>query len=186
VNNPYLGVYAISLVKSAWGAHIGIGYTYRKIQNKGEPVGRETKTNDFFYRIGIEHRFSIGKKFEASASFDYVAARQLDKTFSITVTNLGSSIDSSISSVSGKITTNGFGPRFSLGYHFTDKLLLGTEATMYYTSQKHKENILITDIVTDLFNNNNQTISTSNFNSEIDTDGFSFTIPVSLFLMVKF
>lgn len=186
INNPYLLVYSIAFADCGWGAHAGIGYTYKKTLDKGAPVGRESKTNDFFYRIGAEKRFSIGKRFSGTASLDFTASNQLDKTLSKSVTSTGSVIDSSTTTVTGRTSSIGGGPRVFLGYQITERLILATEATMYYSAQKQKQNILVIDIQTDLFNNIDPVTTASNLNTETDVYGFSFTVPVSLFLIVKF
>src|SRR5205085_11799559 len=117
-------------------------YNYKNIVDEDVPVGRETKVNDLFFRIGIEKKIMLGKKFEAGYAFDLTGTYQLDKTFSLSVTNTGSSIDSSESTVTNKTTSFGLGPQLSLGFHISDKILLGTEATMYFSSETSHQNVL--------------------------------------------
>jgi hypothetical protein len=186
INNPYLAIYSISMKNCGWGAHVGVGYIYKKTLIKEEPVSRESRVNDLFYRFGIEKKFMLGKRFECSASLDFTGSDSLEKTFSTLVTNAGSSNDTTNTTVTHKTTAVGGGPRFTIGFHITDKLILGTEAMFYYSSQKQKENTYNILIQTDIFNNNLQEISTSNSNLEKDIDDFSFTLPVALFLIVKF
>lgn len=186
INNPYLAVYSVTWKKINAGLTFGIGYSYKKTLDKDAPVGRESKLNDLSYRIGIEKKFTLGRRFEGGVSLDMIAGYKTDKTISLSVTNLGSQIDSSESTVSGKITTSGYGPHVFLGFHITEKIMLGTEATMYYSAKKEKQNILVVNTITNIFNNNSQEVNTSNFNAGTETDEFVFTVPVALFLIVKF
>ena len=186
INNPYTIIYSLIPTNSGWGCHAGLGYKYNWINDKNAAVGKTSKVNDLFYRIGIEKKIPLGKRFEVGVALDFAGRYQQDKTSSLSVTNLFNSIDSSATTVTDKITSYGGGPQVSLGYHITEKIILATEATIYYTSQKNKQNILIIDTVTEIFNNNNKVINTSNFNTEIDSNTLSISIPISIFLIVKF
>jgi hypothetical protein len=185
VNNPYLFVYSINKSKTKWGLHTGLGIVYKTIIDNEGGVGRETKLNDWFYRVGAEKKFKLGKKFESNVSLDITGSYKLDKTFSISVVNSGSTIDSSETTVTTKTVSWGGGPRATLGFYISDKVMLSTEATLYFSSENQKENVLIMNSITDIFTGE-QTVSTSNFNSEIETNQFSFAIPIALFLVVKF
>ncbi len=185
IQNPFLLTYAIESTKIGFGLHIGIGYDYTKTLDK-DPVNRETKVNDFNYRVGIEKRFGIGKRFFTSVSFDYVGGNKLDKTFSVSVTNLGSFVDSSVTTTSEKTVSSGFGPRASLGFHISDHVILSTEASYYFTKHNKKENIQITDTQTDIFGGTPPVISTSNDNQETETTDFNMAIPIVLYLTIKF
>lgn len=186
INNPFLAVYSVTWNKINAGLSFGIGYSYKKSLDKDAPVGRESKINDLSYRVGFEKKFILGRRFEGGVSLDMIMGYKTDKTISLSVTNLGSQIDSSESTVSSKATSLGYGPHVFLGFHITDKILLGTEATMYYTAKKEKQNVLVVNTVTNIFNNNSQEVNTSNFNAGTETDEFVFTVPVALFLLVKF
>ena len=185
IDNPYFLVYSISK-SNGWGAHAGFGYEYDRTVDKLVPINRETKVEKFDYRVGVEKKFMLGRRFEGGVSLDFAGSHELDKTTNVTVVNLGSQVDSSVSTVTDKVTIFGGGPQFSLSYHITEKILLGTEATMYFLKGKKKENVRVFNTVIDLFNNTVISSNTSNFNSETDTDSFERAIPVTLFLIVKF
>jgi len=185
VDNPYFLVYSISK-SNGWGLHAGFGYQYDRIVDKLVPINRETKVEKFDFRVGAEKKFMLGKRFEGGISLDFVGSHALDKTTNVTVVTFGSQIDSSVTTVTDKVTGFGGGPQFSLSYHITEKILLGTEATMYYLKGKKKENVRVVNTVIDTFNNTVVNFNTSNFNSETDTDSFKRAIPVTLFLIVKF
>ena len=183
--NPFTVVYSISPTNTKWGGHAGFGYTYSWIEDNSGSVGRISKVNDLFYRIGVEKKIPLGKRFEAGIALDFVGGFQYDKTSSLNVTNLFNAIDSSFTEVTNKTTSLGFGPQFSIGYHVSEKIILGTETTLYYLSQKQKENIIVTDKITQLFNGEEER-NVSNSNSDVVANKFSITIPVSIFLIVKF
>ena len=185
INNPYTIIYSLTPSNSGWGYHAGLGYKYSWVNDKNAAVGKVSKVNDLFYRIGIEKKIPLGKKFEVGVALDFAGSFLHDKTSSLSVTDLFNSIDSSATTVTDKITSYGGGPQVSFAYHITEKIMLGTEATMYYKSQKNKQSILIIDTIIETFNNNNKIINISNFNTEIDSNTLSISIPLSLFLIVK-
>ena len=178
-------IYTISHVKTGYGAHIGLGYDYNRIVTNNTQASRETKVNKLFYRIGVEKKFLLSKRFESGIGLDFIAGRQTDKTFSISVTNVGSGIDSAVTTVTEKITSIGYGTQLYLGFHITEKIILGTEATFYFSAEKQNENVYIIDTFTDALSNQ-QTITSTNQNSGADTDNFDLSIPTALFLIVKF
>lgn len=186
VDNPYIVTYSIESIRSRLGLHIGFGYTYNRVSHKDAPVSSETKVNDLFYRIGFLKKVGLGKRFEAGLALDLIGGYQLDKTFTSSVTPQGSTIDTSNTSITNKIITYGGGPQLSLGFYITEKIILGTEASMYYSMKRNTQNILVKNISTDIFNGGDPIITTSNFNDEVDTYGFAITLPVSIFLIVKF
>ena len=182
-DNPYLLVYSFNIINTGWGIEAGAGYNYQDVVDK-LPVSKESKINNLFYRIGVCRKFMIGKRFQAGYGFDLVGDYQLNKTTSSSVTGSGTFIDSSFSSVTTKTTSIGAGPQFYLGYHFSERLILGTETSYYYTKSKEKENDLATDKITDQFNGNST--STSDNNIEKTVTKFSFSFPVAVFLIMKF
>jgi hypothetical protein len=185
INNPYLFTYAINHVKTGYGLHVGFGYDYNRVVTNNTQASRETKVDKLFYRIGVEKKYTLSKRFECGIGLDFTASREVDKTFSISVTNVGSGVDSAVTTVTEKTTSTGYGPQLSLGFHITEKIILGTEATFYFSAEKQNENVNIIDTFTDTFSNQ-KTVTSTNQNSGADTDNFDLAIPTALFLIVKF
>jgi hypothetical protein len=185
VNNPYLGIYAINFAESGFGFHAGFGFEYNMSVKQDDPGGKTTKVSRVFNRVGAEKKFTLGKRFDVKLSLDFTNSYQHDNTISPTVLVIGATIDSTENNVSEKITSIGGGPRASLLFYITDKIILSTEVMMYYNSENQKKNILSTQKITDTFNNIVQ-FSSSNFNTSSETKKIEFTIPASLFLIVKF
>ncbi len=184
IDDPYLLTYAIHMVKNGWGLQTGLGYDYQDIKDK-TPISRETKINNLFYRIGVAKKFRIGKRFEGGYGLDLAGDYQINKTFASSVTVIGITIDSSSSNSTSKVNSFGFGPQVNLSYYFSERIMLGTEATYYFIDSKQKQNVLVTD---NLFNQSTgiNTVATSNSNIESSTAKFSLSIPVALFLIVRF
>ena len=114
-----------------------------------------------------------------------MTGNQTTKTFSFLITDFGAFTDSTATTVTHKIIDNGLGGQLNIAYRITDRLLLGTEATGYYVQSKDKE----TTVVSTLHSLNGQptnTFKTETTTTEVDTDTFKFTVPVAIFLVVKF
>ena len=185
IENPFLLIYSINNNKTGFGIHAGLGFEYNQIIDKGEPLNRQTRFQNLNYRIGIEKKFLLGQRFEGGGAIDFVGLYSLDKTFNITANSNGFSFaDTSKTTVTDKTVGLGGGLQLSLTYAITKKILIGTEASMYFTTQSFKENILIIRTITE-FNNNQQSTSTTNFNSETKNEGFNLTVPVAIYLIVK-
>lgn len=182
--NPYIVTYAINLSKSNWGIHAGFGYDYNSIKDNISQINRETRVNRLSFRIGPEKKFSLGSKFEAGVGIDFISNINTDKTFSISIVNTGSELDSGVTTVTSNATFFGGGPQLFLGFRITEKIFFATEASMYFTTGKEKKNILNVNTITNLFTNE-RSILTSNLNTATDTDDFSINLPIALFLIVK-
>ena len=160
VNNPYLLTYAVNSVNTGWGFNAGFGYTHQEVRNEDPFNPVQTTIDDFFIRLGVERKVMIGEKWMTSYGLDIL--RESEKN----ITEMGDFQP-------GRFETQtrnrgmGVGLRFTLNYHISEKVLLGTEATYYYKGIK-------------------ETRSGTNMseNTEKSKD-FTFRVPVALFLMLK-
>jgi hypothetical protein len=157
------------MLKNNWGLHVGFGFDYNKKIDTESQIARETRVNDLSWRVGIVRRFKLSNRFEAGASLDFIASRNLDKTETVTVTTNGSGKDSTVTTVTTKATGIGGGPQLSLSFHITEHLLVGTETSLYFSATEQKKNILNVNTFIDIFNNNDKTVTTSNLNTGTDT-----------------
>jgi hypothetical protein len=186
ITNPYLLTYTILSNKCGWGIEAGLGINYQDTQNK-VPVSDESKNNDYNFRIGICKKFKIGKRFEAGFGLDIIYNYSDDVTTSSTSTVSGGFTDSSSTVTTTKITGIGFGPQLYLGFNISQRVILGTEVSYYYTSSTQKENVFNTDTQIEVSGNQTITTSTSsNSNLETDIKSLSFSFPTVIFLIVKF
>ncbi len=190
ITNPYLLTYYINANKCGWGVNIGLGYNYQDSKDVNSPVGKESKINNLFYRIGFGRRMMISKRFEMGYSLDIIGDNQNDQTFSQSVNITGFSttiVDSSFTNTSTKTTSMGVGPQFYLGFHLSNRVILGTEASYYFISSKQKQNVTVKDNITD--NTVNPPAFSSTIigsNTETDISKFSLSLPVAIFLILKF
>lgn len=184
-NNPYLLTYSINLAKHGWGAQAGFGYNYFKTDDINSAATHTSKINDFFYRAGIGQKFQIGKYILPGYGLDFIGAYQVDKTVSLSVTDFNTSVDSSESTVTSKKTSLGGGIQLSLGFIVTRGFIIGTEATGYYSKIKEKENIIVKQSTTNSITEVTTTEST-NTNTETGSSKFVLSVPVAIFMIVKF
>jgi hypothetical protein len=185
IENPYLFIYRLHHNNTGWGLNFGMGYDYRQIKDKDSPGNRETHFNKQAIRIGAGKKYTLGKRLEAGFSLDLLLDRDISKTITTTVINFGGGTDSTDTENTTEIIGLGAGPQVNISFQVSKRLLIGTEASCYFKKSNNKEHIFITETITDQFSNSSATTST-NSNTEIETREFSFTVPVALFLIVKF
>jgi hypothetical protein len=166
VNNPYLLTYAVNSRSTGWGANFGLGYTYNEFKDGDAFTQRSTKINELFFRIGFEEKSRFGKHWIISAGMDAVTELKNNST---KVTQ-GDPLSPGIKT-KNKSTGFGLGPRVTLSYEVTDKILIGTEATYYFKSTTNK-------------------IDNSGGSGPDDTEekfkSFQFNPPTVIFLILKF
>ena len=186
INNPYLLTYGIYSAKSKWGLELGFGFNYQKISDKLSPTNQETKINESFYRVGIARKFEMGKRLEAGVALDYAGSYELNKTFSFSVTEFNGIKDSTNTSSTSKVQTSGGGLRTSLRYGFTKHFYVGTEMTFYFTKSTDKSNVTVSETFTNISFPDENTYSVNTTNSELEESDFVMTLPVAIFLIIKF
>jgi hypothetical protein len=159
--NPYLLTYSVNSKHTGWGFTAGLGYTHTEV-NSGDPLNPiNSKINDFFLRVGFEKKTMIGKRWLFSSGIDVITESLKDKT----VNNSQFGIFKIETSSRGI----GLGPRVTLNYQISDRILVGTEASYYYKSSKQEQEI--------------------NGSSQGDGDKLkqlTFSVPAVIYLFVKF
>jgi hypothetical protein len=160
INNPYLLTYSLNSANTGWGFAVGLGYTHSQFEEGDlfNPV--ETTINDFFFRIGVDRKTLIGKRWLLGFGFDLIRESLKNETKSNSF--FGDFKSETKSSVFG------FGPRMGLNFLITPRILVGTEATYYF--KRTKETQKVTDLNT----------QTERFRD------FSLLVPAVLYLNVKF
>jgi hypothetical protein len=134
LNNPYLLNYSVVESKSKMGINVGLGYNFDQTKIGDVTNERETDINELFLRIGFEKKFSFGRKWLMGAGADFLFDNLNNETTSKT-TNFGNS-KSLIATVTHQRGL-GFGPRCTLSYYISNRILLGTETTYYFKSLKN-------------------------------------------------
>ena len=165
VGNPYLITYAVNSTKNGVGFNFGLGYTYSSTSN-GDPITpRTTIDHSLNLRFGLEKKFTIGKRWLSSYGLDLVLDDSNNKTE--TTFNPGGGIPSK-TTTELSINGGGLGPRFTLNFFVSDRIMLGTEASYYYRAGTSTQKV------------SNQPDQTNKPRS------LTFAVPAVLFVILKF
>jgi len=177
-NNPYLLVYSINSVKSGWGLRLGVGFNSNTATTNDGITATHNDITDMHYRLGIEKAFRLSPKWSAGVGLDGLYNSNNDNT-----TSTISSTDTTTTLTKTKIYSYGGGAMGWLRYHVTKRVLIGTESSFYYTTGKEKQTIAITSRNNQLFTRPVTTNTTATSNN---TSQGQFSVPVTLYLIVKF
>lgn len=167
INNPYLLTYAVNSVRTGWGANFGLGYTFNEFTDGDAFSQRKTKINELFFRTGFEKKSSFGKRWILSAGMDVLIDLKNNSTKTVQDNNAQLTFKT-------KTKSNGWGlgPRVTLNYDITGKLLVGTEVTYYFKSMK---NTVV---------NSGGSISDEEITEKLKN--FQFNVPTAIFMILKF
>lgn len=183
--NPYLINYSVNSKRTGWGLNLGIGYTIDNSDQNSANVTQNTKSNNFSFRIGAERKIFIAKKWMLSYGFDFL----LDRGKSNTTSASQFQFNSSETDTDTSTKDSGFGPRFTMNYFITPKIILGTELTYYYKAITTVQKIVNTNTVISVDpNTGQQTSSTDSSSTDTSqtTKQLRFTAPAILFVILKF
>jgi hypothetical protein len=183
-NNPYLIVFSTNSKLTGWGYNAGIGYTINSTTDNSDPnTQRKDNVNNFSVRFGVEKKQFLSKKWMASYGIDLTYNKQGDDSNVVSQFQFNSNTTDSNSSTK----SFGGGPRATLNYFITARIILGTEATYYYKYVKVSDKITDTsvNIVTDVNGNQSFQTSSSTSNTSTKSTTFSFQAPLAIFLIVK-
>jgi hypothetical protein len=161
-SNPYFLTWSVNSIESGVGFNFGFGYTYSQTDDGDPFVDRTTTVSDLFLRAGIEKKTEIAPKLILSIGGDLVT--DLQKTD----TKTGENSQGQQNFESGT-KSNGFGlgPRLTLNYALTEKILIGTEANWYFKSF-------------------NITEDQNGLRNEKKQKRFQFNAPAVIFIILKF
>lgn len=179
--NPFLLKYSLRFNEPNFEITAGLGYrTGSSNQNSGNLT---TSQSDLFFRLGAAKKYNIGRRFEVGVGIDGVVS-SITSNSENTVVNVNNNFfDSTYTSTKNNALTVGGGPQFTLAYYITPRIKLGTELTTYFTYSEAKfENISEQLRIQNGFVTRNSFEDTgTNF-----LTNFELTLPISLFLSVKF
>ncbi len=136
---PYLLTYSIDSRKTGWGIRAGVGYTYSSNSTDDGITRTDTKLNDLEFRLGVEKAFRLSEKWSAGAGLDLLFNSNDDNT-----TTEVHSFDTTTTATKSTLNSYGGGPVGWLRYNVTSKILIGTEASFYYTTGTEKQTVDIT------------------------------------------
>jgi hypothetical protein len=173
--SPYLLTYNINNVKTGWGLRLGVGYSYNDDNSNDGITSSTSKINDVHGRFGVEKRFLLSRKWSTGVGLDGIVNINNDKS-SGTV----HSFDTVTTTTTSGMKSYGGGAMGWLRYHITDRVVIGTEASFYYSSGKQTNSTTVARSsqfggTTTTETKSNPTISDGNFH-----------LPVTFYLIVKF
>jgi hypothetical protein len=185
INNPYLITYSVNSNRTGWGFSIGLGYTYSQLSEGEITNRRETKVDNFSLRMGLDRKYTLGKRWVTGWGLDLVYDANKNSAKNTTGSeNSNRSIVETITKASGP----GFGPRFTLSFRVAEKILIGTEASYYYKKQNLKNELKqsITSVFIDP-NTGRQIVNTNNSTetTEGDQKSFQLNLPAVVFVILK-
>jgi len=178
VVSPYLLTYNINSKRTGWGLRAGIGYNYSSTSSNDGITATTTKLNDLQLRIGVEKAFKLSDKWSAGAGIDLIYNTNNDNTSSTV-----SSSDTVTTTTRTVMASYGGGPMGWLRYNISEKILIGTEASFYYTTGKQKNTIDVTAPVPGSFPTYTTTTETT---TQPTISNGTFNLPVVFYLTVKF
>ncbi|MCD6062261.1 MAG: hypothetical protein K0R82_172 [Flavipsychrobacter sp.] len=139
LNNPYLLIYSLNFAKSGWGIRTGVGYNKRTINDDNATGSLETNFDELRARLGFEKAFRLSDKWSTGAGLDFTYNNDNVKAKSVV-----NGFDSSTVITKSLKTSYGGGPMVWLRYNISEKVLVGTEASVYYATGFDKRTTEIT------------------------------------------
>lgn len=176
LNNPFWWKYALRFNQSNLEVTFGGGYS----ENQTKDGDLKTSQFNLPLRLGAAKKYYLGKRFEAGAGLDLVAVFDQSSSETENINNGVGFSSSTKAETSRKVNSFGGGPQVTLAYYINKNIRIGTEATGYFLyNEEHNTRFI-------------QTYSSGFLTEEIDesdsvfSNNFQFTLPVALFLMVRF
>ena len=179
--NPYLLTYSMNSKRYGWGFRAGLGYNYNSVSVNDGITESVSKLNDLQFRAGVERRFTLSPRWSTGVGLDAVFNYNDDVTSSTV-----RAFDTVTTKITSKKPAFGGGAMGWLRYHINDRIMVGTEASIYYITGKEDRTV---EITTRKFNNNppfNSVITTEETTSKPKTSEVAFKSPVVFYLIVKF
>jgi len=177
-SNPYLLTYHINFARSGWGLRVGAAYSNRVFTTDDGITANKSNLNDLRLRFGIERAFRLSDRWSCGAGLDGIMKHDDNKTQSRVV-----NFDTTTTNITSLATGYGGGAMAWLRYSVSPHVLVGTEASFYYTMGNQKQNIKITSVNPFVFPLQQTTVITKTDNDF--SDGV-FALPVTFYLIVKF
>ncbi len=172
--NPYLFTFQMHNQKSGWGLRSGFNYELKNLVDEDAANRKNTVKNIFYAKVGIEKFVKLSNRFAFAYGLD--GTWEYGQNFT---KNTLSSIDTTISTTNNRNNVLGVGPSVRIMYNLSSRVLIGTDAGLYFSKNNNKTAFTIKTI--SQFNGNSDSYSeTKNTNSE-----FLFQKPIALYLIVK-
>lgn len=172
--NPYLLTYSVNSKKTGWGLRAGVGYAHNSSSGSDGFSSIVNNIDDMNVRIGVDKRFKLSGRWTTGVGLDMIYSRNNDNT-STDVNQTFSGIGST--GIQTLTTAVGGGPMAWLRFGITNRIIIGTEASIYYKTGNESQTI---NSMVFIPNGTLSQPSTSRTVSEAKINA-----PVALFLNVK-
>jgi hypothetical protein len=173
--NPYLFTYSMNNKKTGWGFRAGIGCNFVDNSTANTNGTVVTNNNDAQLRAGVEKTFKLSNKWEAGTGFDLILNYNNDYTSN----SYQNYYDTGTTTTKTLTTTYGGGVFGKVNYHLSNKILLGTEGSFYYVTGTSNQTV-------DNFSSNNGTPLTSETKSKPGFSKGNISLPIVIYLLLKF
>jgi hypothetical protein len=176
--NPFLLNYSLNNSRTKWGVHAGVGFSFSQIKDNDNITDRKTLVTSVSSRIGFDKYYDLGTRWQLGFGIDgvYQLSENITNTqvISFDTINTENRITSQIS---------GGGLRGFARFKLSERVLLGTECTMYYQFGYNKTETKITspDFNQPGFPN---VTTTSMVNQDLMES--SLSLPVAVYLIFRF
>lgn len=181
ISNPYLIKYSYQFANGKSGLSTGFGYQGSTTKNEKE--GFENKFSTFDFRAGYEWYIPMSKRFLLSVGPDLTFNGTNSKRVSSSAFGSGSFSDSTVSDSYSQGLSYGGGARLNFSVAITSQIIIGTEATLYYSITESKSTTQIERFV---FSGNNQSYSYEKIKNEENGSNTRIQLPVAIFLTIRF
>ncbi len=173
--NPYLLTYSVNERKTGNGIRIGFGININQTTTDDGVTKNQANETDFEIRVGYDKMYRLSKHWELGYGIDLLVNNNND--FTTTTTR---SFETDITQVDDLNFNYGLGPMAWIRFYATKRILIGTEASLYYTRGFPKEKI---SNYSEIPNEPPQYSSTSvtEFNATA-----SVALPVAFYMIIKF
>jgi hypothetical protein len=178
ISNPYLINYSLNSTKSGWGFHVGFGVDYSMILDNDGISDRKSEITNISSRIGFDKVYSISERWQAGFGVDGIFQTADNLTTSQII-----SFDTVTTVSKTGVLRFGGGLRGFLRYSISKRILLGTESTIYFNTGNSN---ISTTITRREFNFPGAPIITTSSSSKQDLRAITTTIPVAIYLILKF
>lgn len=178
INNPFLLNYSLNNAKSRWGIHAGVGFNLIQLKDNDDITDRKTLITTVSSRIGLDRYFDLSSRWQVGFGIDGIY--QLSENITNTQVVSFDTID-----VENRITNqrSGGGLRGFARFKLSERVMLGTESTLYYQFGFNKNESKITSRDFSLPGAPKITVSTSTVQQLIESQ---FSLPVAIYLVFKF
>ena len=176
--NPFLLNYSMNNTGKHWGIHAGVGYNFDQVKDNDDITDRKTLISTVSSRIGIDKYFALSNRWQIGFGVDgvYELSENITSTQIISFDTITSE---------NRITTqrSGGGIRGFARFKLSDRVLLGTESTMYYQFGFNKNEAKITSRD---FNQPGAPMVTTSSSITQQIQQSRLALPVAVYLVFRF